>query len=61
MRDETLAQAKRIVVKIGSALLTGGGRGLDRAAITQWVAQIASIRKRGTSSGAARRTQNGTL
>ena len=42
------AAARRIVVKIGSALLTGGGRGLDQAAITQWVAQIASIRKRGT-------------
>jgi len=42
------AAARRIVVKIGSALLTGGGRGLDHVAITQWVAQIAAIRKAGT-------------
>lgn len=39
--------ARRIVVKIGSALLTGGGRGLDLAGITAWVRQIAEIRQRG--------------
>jgi glutamate 5-kinase len=38
------ADASRIIVKIGSALLTGGGRGLDTAAIAGWVAQIAAIR-----------------
>ncbi|BBL73901.1 glutamate 5-kinase [Methylomagnum ishizawai] len=49
MRNRTdFAQARRIVVKIGSALLTGGGRGLDLAAIGQWVAQIAAIRHGGT-------------
>ncbi len=42
------AQARRVIVKIGSALLTGGGRGLDLAAIAQWVAQIAAIRRGGT-------------
>lgn len=42
-----LSGAGRIIVKIGSALLTGGGRGLDRAAITEWVRQIAGLcRKR---------------
>ncbi|MFM8332144.1 MAG: glutamate 5-kinase [Candidatus Methylumidiphilus sp.] len=35
--------ARRIIVKIGSALLTGGGRGLDKAAIGGWVAQIAEL------------------
>lgn len=40
-------RASRIIVKIGSALLTGGGRGLDQAAIAAWVAQIAAIAQRG--------------
>lgn len=35
--------ARRIIVKIGSALLTGGGRGLDQTAITGWVGQIAEL------------------
>ena len=35
--------ARRVIVKIGSALLTGGGRGLDLAAIGGWVAQIAAL------------------
>jgi glutamate 5-kinase len=37
------AAARRIIVKIGSALLTGGGRGLDKTAIAGWVAQIAEL------------------
>lgn len=41
------AGARRIIVKIGSALLTGGGRGLDLNAIAQWVAQIAAVRQGG--------------
>lgn len=39
------ATASRVIVKIGSALLTGGGRGLDQEAIAGWVAQIAGIAK----------------
>ena len=38
-----LASSKRIIVKIGSALLTGGGRGLDKPASAGWVAQIAEL------------------
>ena len=38
-----LASSKRIIVKIGSALLTGGGRGLDKPAIAGWVGQIAEL------------------
>ena len=41
------ASARRIVVKIGSALLTGGGRGLDIPGITGWVEQIARARRQG--------------
>jgi len=52
-----LARAKRIVVKIGSSLLTNAGAGLDREAISEWTQQIAGLRKRGievlvVSSGA---------
>ena len=52
-----LASARRIVVKIGSSLLTNAGAGLDRGAIADWVRQIAALRARGidvlvVSSGA---------
>ncbi len=52
-----LSGAKRIVVKIGSSLITNAGAGLDREAIAGWVAQIAGLRARGVevlvvSSGA---------
>ena len=40
-----IIKARRIIVKIGSALLTGGGRGLDKTAIAGWVAQIAELCK----------------
>ena len=49
--------AKRIVVKVGSSLVTNQGQGLDLDAIGAWAAQIAEIRKKGievvlVSSGA---------
>ena len=52
-----LLQARRVVVKIGSSLLTNAGAGLDRGAIADWVRQIAALRARGmevlvVSSGA---------
>ena len=52
-----LAQAKRLVVKVGSSLVTNQGQGLDHAALARWVAQIAELRKLGrevilVSSGA---------
>ncbi|MDI5922449.1 glutamate 5-kinase [Halomonas sp. LR5S13] len=54
---EALKRARRVVVKIGSALLTNDGRGLDEAAIGGWVDQIAALHRRGievvlVSSGA---------
>ncbi len=39
-----LATAKRIVVKVGSTLVTDDGRGLDRDAIARWAAQLAALR-----------------
>ncbi|MGD8785603.1 MAG: glutamate 5-kinase [Thioalkalispiraceae bacterium] len=54
---EQIKQAKRVVIKIGSALLTNDGLGLNREGIEQWVAQMAELRKQGieivlVSSGA---------
>ncbi|QJQ94289.1 MULTISPECIES: glutamate 5-kinase [Halomonadaceae] len=54
---EALSGARRVVVKIGSALLTNDGRGLDEAAIGGWVDQIVALHRRGievvlVSSGA---------
>ena len=37
----------RVVVKIGSSLLTDGGRGLSRCGMSAWVEQMAGLRKRG--------------
>jgi hypothetical protein len=42
-----LAESRRIVVKIGSSLLTNAGAGLDRDAIADWARQIAGLRQRG--------------
>ncbi|MCF8998169.1 glutamate 5-kinase [Acinetobacter nectaris] len=52
-----LEDCKRIVVKIGSSLLTANGQGLDIDAITHWVHQIAKLHNAGheiilVSSGA---------
>jgi glutamate 5-kinase len=38
-----LANAKHIVVKVGSSLVTNEGRGLDRNAIAAWADQIARL------------------
>lgn len=49
--------AQRWVVKIGSSLVTDGGKGIDPEAIARWAAQIAALRAQGrevllVSSGA---------
>jgi len=41
-----LKSARRLVVKVGSSLVTNQGQGLDRAAIARWAAQIAQLRAR---------------
>ena len=40
-----VSNAQRIVAKVGSSLVTNEGRGLDRAAVAHWAAQIAALRK----------------
>lgn len=52
-----IQQATRIIVKVGSSLVTNDGRGLDVEAIQTWAAQIAHLRGMGkevvlVSSGA---------
>ena len=39
-----LAQARRLVIKVGSSLVTNNGRGLDHAALANWARQIAALR-----------------
>ncbi len=56
-KRQQIKQSRRWVIKIGSALLTDNGRGLDRQAMEVWVKQIAALVKRGyevvvVSSGA---------
>jgi glutamate 5-kinase len=51
------AAARRIVVKVGSSLVTNEGRGLDEAAIGEWCRQMAELVRQGrevimVSSGA---------
>ncbi|TVP54056.1 MAG: glutamate 5-kinase [Halomonadaceae bacterium] len=54
---QRIRQARRLVVKFGSALLTDDGRGLDARRLTDWVDQLSALRANGTdivlvSSGA---------
>jgi glutamate 5-kinase len=52
-----VAAARRLVVKVGSSLVTGIGRGIDHAAVARWAEEIAALRRAGkevvlVSSGA---------
>ncbi|MBK0392074.1 glutamate 5-kinase [Ramlibacter algicola] len=55
--QDVLRHARRIVVKVGSSLVTNEGRGLDEAAIGEWCRQLAALAQDGrdvimVSSGA---------
>jgi len=55
--SSVVASARRVVVKVGSSLVTNDGRGLDLDAISRWAAQVARLRELGkqvllVSSGA---------
>lgn len=57
MSRSVIAEARRIVVKVGSSLVTNDGRGLDHARLARWAEQIAALAKQGkevvlVSSGA---------
>jgi len=57
MSSVVLRDARRIVIKVGSSLVTNEGRGLDEAAIGEWCRQMAVLANEGrevimVSSGA---------
>ena len=52
-----VADARRLVVKVGSSLVTNDGRGIDHAAVGRWADEIAALKRGGrevvlVSSGA---------
>lgn len=55
--NSVIQQAKRVIIKVGSSLVTNDGKGLDVAAIQKWAEQIVHLRSLGkevvlVSSGA---------
>jgi glutamate 5-kinase len=55
--NSVIQKAKRLIIKVGSSLVTNDGKGLDNAAIARWAEQIAHLRSLGkevvlVSSGA---------
>jgi glutamate 5-kinase len=55
--NSVIQKAKRLIIKVGSSLVTNDGKGLDTAAIAKWAEQIAQLRTLGkevvlVSSGA---------
>ena len=55
MSSNLLRDAHRIVVKVGSSLVTNEGRGLDEAAIQEWSRQLAALVRGDESHGGQRR------
>lgn len=47
MNREELKNTKRWVIKIGSALLTDDGQGLNKSALAQWVYQMVTLKQQG--------------
>ncbi len=47
--NQRLIDSRRLVVKIGSALVTNNGAGLDFDAIARWASQVARLRELGRS------------
>lgn len=55
--NSVIQQAKRVIIKVGSSLVTNDGKGLDATAIQKWAEQIVHLRSLGkevvlVSSGA---------
>jgi len=49
MTASRVAQASRLVVKVGSSLVTNEGRGLDHEAVARWAGEIARLTQSGKS------------
>ena len=55
--SDVLLQARRIVVKVGSSLVTNEGRGLDEVAIGEWCRQLAVLAHGGQGQALADRRE----
>jgi glutamate 5-kinase len=57
MMHSVVRHARRIVVKVGSSLVTAEGGGLDHAALSRWAEQIAALaeQRQGGRAGVVRR------
>ena len=56
-KESAVARGRRLVVKVGSTLVTDEGRGVDHSAVAHWAEEIAALRQTGreialVSSGA---------
>ncbi|MEW9897266.1 glutamate 5-kinase [Chitinivorax sp. PXF-14] len=49
MHRSVIADSSRLVVKVGSSLVTNEGRGLDHEALKRWAAEIAALNRAGKS------------
>ena len=49
MTASLLQRASRLVIKVGSSLVTNEGRGIDHAAVARWAAEIAKLTLAGKS------------
>ena len=49
MTPSLVARASRLVIKVGSSLVTNEGRGLDQGAVARWAAEIAQLTLAGKS------------
>ena len=45
--------AQRLVIKVGSSLVTRGGQGVDQQALNHWADQVAALRARATAAAHA--------
>ena len=45
VNPRNFSSVRRVVIKVGSSLLTAGGQGLNHQAIAGWVAQMAKLRQ----------------
>ena len=49
MTPSPFARASRLVIKVGSSLVTNEGRGIDHGAVARWAAEIAQLTHAGKS------------
>ena len=55
--SDVLREARRVVIKVGSSLVTNEGRGLDEAAIGEWCRQLAVLSRGDAATGLGERRE----